>query len=91
MSNIQPIFLNAVDHKGKVTQKQIRDGIEGLYFDDCDAVVAVGSMVHKALETLRIEHYHLPHPSGRNFLLNDPNYILGKIEGLRKYLNERAR
>ena len=50
-------------------------------------VVAVGKTAATALTLLGVSFYEMPHPSGLNRLLNDPEYVAGKINGLRDYLS----
>jgi uracil-DNA glycosylase family 4 len=57
-----------------------------------DYIVTLGKAAEKALTLMKIEEtgyhfYAMPHPSGLNRLLNDPEYVEGKINGLREYLN----
>src|SRR5271165_5389735 len=52
-----------------------------------DKIVTLGKTAEKALQLLNVEHYPMPHPSGRNRLLNDPKYVEEKINGLKGYLN----
>lgn len=51
-----------------------------------DKIVTLGKTADTALCMLKLEHYPMPHPSGRNRLLNDPNYVAEKINGLKNYL-----
>jgi uracil-DNA glycosylase family 4 len=52
-----------------------------------DKIIALGKTAEKALTLLRTDYYPMPHPSGLNRLLNDPEYVKKKINGLRDYLN----
>jgi uracil-DNA glycosylase len=49
-------------------------------------VIALGKTAEKALTLLRLQYYAMPHPSGRNRLLNDPKHVEEKIKGMRAYL-----
>lgn len=49
--------------------------------------VALGNNSSKVLENLKIEHFKLPHPSPRNRLLNDKNYIDNELIKCKNYLN----
>ena len=51
-----------------------------------DKIVAVGKTAVKALTLLGLTHFELPHPSGCNRLLNNPDYIDEKIKKLQSYL-----
>ena len=50
-------------------------------------IVAVGNAAGNALKRAGIDFLAMPHPSGRNRLLNDPAYVQGKIKQLRDYLS----
>lgn len=52
-----------------------------------DKIVALGKTAERALQMLGIEHFAMPHPSGLNRKLNDPEYVAEKINGLREYLS----
>lgn len=50
-------------------------------------VIAVGKTAAKALKMAGCtEFYEMPHPSGLNRQLNDPEYVAGKIKGLQHYI-----
>lgn len=89
MKHIEPVFLNAVNRKGEVTRKDIFQGIKFHDMNNYDGIVAVGAMVRDALKKLGIDHFYMPHPSGRNYLLNDPEYVENKLNELREYINGR--
>lgn len=50
-------------------------------------IVALGNFASKALSKLNIEHHAMPHPSGLNRNLNDPQYEALQLNECRKYLN----
>jgi hypothetical protein len=49
-------------------------------------VIALGNQVSSALQSLAIDHFKLPHPSGRNRKLNDHNYVHERLEMCKNYL-----
>ncbi len=49
-------------------------------------IVALGKTATKALTLLQLPFYEMPHPSGLNRQLNDPEYIAKKLKGLKEYL-----
>lgn len=53
-----------------------------------DAIIALGKTATKALELINVNFYEMPHPSGRNRLLNDPNYVAEKVKGLNDYVTQ---
>lgn len=80
--------MNAVCRKGKVKQSEVVSGIEGLYFDDCDGIIGVGTQVCNALNKLRLEYHALPHPSSRNRKLNCQEYEKLEIKKLGEFITE---
>ena len=50
-----------------------------------DKIVALGKTAAKALTLLGVSFYEMPHPSGRNRLLNDPKFVDGKVKGLLEF------
>lgn len=48
-------------------------------------VVALGKTAVRALTMAEISHLELPHPSGLNRKLNDPEFVKQTIERLREY------
>lgn len=56
------------------------------------AIITVGKTADHALKKLGVDHYPLPHPSGRNRLLNDPDYVRERLEECQYWLTlARAR
>jgi uracil-DNA glycosylase len=51
----------------------------------CTKIVAMGKTAHKALQLAGIPHLEMPHPSGLNRKLNDPEYVSKCIAMLRDY------
>lgn len=52
-----------------------------------DRIIALGKSAAKALNKIGECYYEMPHPSGRNRLLNDPEYVAAKVKGLVEYCN----
>lgn len=53
-----------------------------------DLVVAFGKTAATALDILGIPYYEMPHPSGLNRQLNDPNFVTEKLKGLEDALRQ---
>jgi hypothetical protein len=51
-------------------------------------VVALGKSAEKALTKLKVPHYPMPHPSGRNRLLNDAEFENFVIDDCKRWLRE---
>lgn len=89
--DIDPIFINLIDKPTennrplkkseiKENEKAILSKIESI---DADAIVSLGKNVHDFLTDHNIKHESLPHPSGRNRVLND----ISKIEEVKSRLS----
>lgn len=53
-------------------------------------VIALGSVAHKVLDELGINHYTLPHPSPRNRALNNKDLINQKLDRCKNYLVDNS-
>lgn len=53
-------------------------------------IVALGNNASKALHDMRVNHFKLPHPSGRNRQLNDKAFITDRIALCRIWLRDRT-
>lgn len=84
------IFINVLNKKTednrplkkseiKANLEQLSDRLESI---KPEYVVALGKTASDALTLLGRKHYAMPHPSGRNRKLNDPEYVKEKIKGL---------
>jgi len=51
-------------------------------------IVALGKAAEKALTKLKVPHYPMPHPSGRNRLLNDVEYEAFVVDDCKRWLRE---
>lgn len=52
-------------------------------------IVALGNEASEALTALNTAHFKLPHPSGLNRQINDPEFISNKLFECREWLKER--
>lgn len=53
-------------------------------------IVALGNKASSRLKKLGIEHFKLPHPSPRNRLLNNPNFIDSELKKCKNYLRGKS-
>ncbi len=51
-------------------------------------VLALGNIASKVLTLASIQHFKLPHPSGRNRKLNDRLWLDGELRKCREYLHD---
>ena len=82
-------FVNAVEHRGEVTHKDVDQILLRNAAKDYKYVVALGGFASKALDKIRVNHFKLPHPSPRNRQLNDPTYAEYRLNELKQYLKEK--
>lgn len=54
-------------------------------------VVALGNKASERLKKRNIEHFRLPHPSPKNRVLNDKNFIDSELEKCKNYLKVSRR
>lgn len=91
----QIIPLNICNEKttgnDSLTRKQIRMNLPDFSIRleslNGDKIVALGKTAEWGLSQLGVEHLAMPHPSGLNRQLNDPEFVAQKIEELRKFVN----
>lgn len=84
--------LNKKTHKNRpLTKREILDSISSLKQNiegiRPDKIVALGKTASVALTLLHVNFFEMPHPSGRNRLLNDKQYIDNKLAQFKEYLN----
>lgn len=86
-------MLNKKTHKNRsLTKREILDSISSLKenIDGIrpDKIVALGKTASVALTLLHVDFFEMPHPSGRNRLLNNKDYISKKINELCLYCSD---
>lgn len=74
----QVIFINS-------HEDSLLDAIEN-HVAAGNVIVACGNNASSRLAKRGIEHFKLPHPSGRNRKLNDRNFIDSELEKCKTYL-----
>lgn len=52
-------------------------------------IVALGKKVHEHLDSIGVQHFHLPHPSGVNRVLNDKEFVKEQLAQCGEYLNAK--
>lgn len=53
--------------------------------------IALGNNASQALSKANIKHFKLPHPSGRNRLLNDKDFIDKKLKECASWMREQEK
>lgn len=56
--------------------------------DPGDKIIALGENASKHLKSLNLRHFKLPHPSGKNFKINDKKYLDKVLKECKTYLME---
>lgn len=59
--------------------------------DNHGLVVALGNTASDALSRIGIEHFKLPHPSGKNRKLNDKAFVKNILKECSQWIKERSR
>lgn len=86
-------FINASPDVGSSTycNKDLDFLYTGYMIGDYGGVITLGRMASAAVESIGVLHYYrLPHPSGRNRLLNDPEYVRECLRNCRHYLERHG-
>lgn len=73
-----------IDYKDPKSMELIRLELRSIGYNK---IIALGNEVSKILKKLDKKHFKLPHPSGRNRLLNDPQYIIRQLGKCGRWLN----
>lgn len=100
ISNIKdklPVYINVMSKKTEnnrpLKKSEINSNLDQLskMLDTIkpDYVVALGKTASTALTLLRVTHYDMPHPSGRNRKLNNKQYVAEKIKGLVEFCSTK--
>lgn len=71
-------------NKLKITPQEMQELNNKLH--DKTIVVALGLVASKALTQLKIKHFLLPHPSGRNRMLNDKTMVEKTLQSCKEYI-----
>jgi hypothetical protein len=97
LKNINEVFFyvnvlnKPTENNRPLSSREIESNLERLEQDIVavkpDKIVALGKTAAKALTLLGKKHYEMPHPSGRNRLLNDADFVKEKISGLENYIS----
>lgn len=79
-------FVNCISSPGPYTFKDVDFDTLGAATQGYDKVVCLGGFPSRALRTLGINHHVLPHPSGLNRNLNDPEYERQQVNLCKEYI-----
>lgn len=71
----------------KIINQSAYTSLELFLFPNDTMFIALGDNASKALKG--IEHFKLPHPSGRNRQINNKSFIDKKLKECQKYIEER--
>ncbi len=79
-------FANVVLTPGRVAKNMVDTDRVLSYSTQYDKIIGLGNFVSEILTDLGIDHCKLPHPSGLNRMINDPELIRKKLEDCQEYL-----
>ena len=79
------IFYNNFELTNKDSLEYIVDHEE---YKDC-IYISLGAKASKSLQKFEIEHFALPHPSGKNRKLNDKRFVSQCLMECREWIDEQ--
>lgn len=82
----RPTPRNRPLKKSEYELDRLRRDLEGY-----DVVIALGATAHDALDRIGIGHFILPHPSPRNRVLNDKDYVRITLQECRRFIHAQAK
>lgn len=81
-------FVNCISTAGECKIKNV----DFDFLEECvkqhNKIIALGSFASTCLQRINITHFKLPHPSPRNRLLNDANYVNFILCKCKDFINE---
>jgi len=81
-------FMNCVQERGNVSFRDVEWNVLEETARSHDKVIALGSFASSCLDRINISHFKLPHPSPRNRLMNDKEYVTQTLGECKDYINE---
>ena len=81
-------FVNCIEKTGKYNKADVRLDMLKTISSGYNYILALGNFVSESLETIDLDHFKAPHPSGLNRLLNDKNYEHDMLDRMKRYLND---
>lgn len=54
-------------------------------------IISFGEKAHKALSKLKVPHFEMPHPSGRNRKINDKKFLTERLQECKMYVERCKR
>jgi hypothetical protein len=80
-------FSNVMLYPGQFKNSLVDYDSINRYIHGYDKVIALGNIPSVVLDKLSVKHFKLPHPSGLNRLLNDPQYQIEQLDLCRNYIH----
>jgi uracil-DNA glycosylase len=74
-----------------IKTKALHSRTESHYIDifpSLDSIVVLGNNAEKVVKKTGLPYFKLPHPSGRNFKLNDKKYVNNILKECKEYIYE---
>jgi hypothetical protein len=79
-------FANCVHSQGAVSLKDVDWNNLKSVTDGHDKILALGSFASKCLRVINKSHFKLPHPSPRNRLMNNKEFVKNSLSECKEYL-----
>jgi uracil-DNA glycosylase family 4 len=91
--NVVNILDRVTTNNRPLTKREIKNCIldfkEKIKHIEYDRIIALGNSASVALKMLKLDHYKLPHPSGRNRLLNSKDFVNQTLNNCKIYIYEK--
>jgi uracil-DNA glycosylase len=86
------ILLDWIEKLGcnhyEITNSHNEEQLTKIKNSGADKIIALGNLASARLDKLNLSHFKLPHPSGRNRLLNNKQFINEKLIDAKIYLTK---
>lgn len=81
-------FVNVYPYQGHFTLGQVSEHFLRECISPDFKIVALGGVASAVLKRMGVDHFKLPHPSGRNRQLNDPSVEKRALKELKQWLEK---
>lgn len=81
-------FVNCISTRGVCKVKDADFDVLKSCITKETKVIALGAFAATCLDRINISYFRLPHPSPRNRLMNDKEYVQNVLNKCKEYINE---